>query len=534
VGEHIPFDQLNFGEVIGYALLNWVMLTVVRFVVVAAAYPILRNTGYSITYERAIVLVWGGLRGAIALAMAVMVESDEGFNKTDRSDVFLYVSSTVVITLFINAILTGPLLSFFGMDQKEKFQKDLDKWAKKDIAKHERSIKKKMEEESLSYQHANFDVVSKEVALFEAFDDEADSDEDIENKDDETDDTLKEKYYNVAKGQFLSSFLFTLDAFRKDGKISASALVTLRDSAETLLDPSGTPAAKDIKFEQWWDELIEPKLKKKVRFDTWQDKISSGLSCIPFFYTYHRYDTIHSIETTVEIAKGFRRCLRHVWFVMETSLHLADNDTDNRSILIMAMKTLKDQCAVMDVAALLFLATLDEEGTHGKSCAQYAVICYRLVETRRACQRIITYMMEKTHHLLEEGVLDHGEWEMISEKLHVFRRKTHAGHFFDELNFKDDSALKSAYGSDKSLRELIFPKHDPSGETDDFDFDELSRAQTTLHHDEDDAAGEIGEQDHHVGLRVEKHNSMLSEFNMRDADNVGLARKASHDDDHVY
>ena len=43
----------------------------IRLVVIILLYPILRRTGYGINWKTALVMLWGGLRGAVGLALAL-------------------------------------------------------------------------------------------------------------------------------------------------------------------------------------------------------------------------------------------------------------------------------------------------------------------------------------------------------------------------------------------------------------------------------------------------------------------------------
>jgi NhaP-type Na+/H+ or K+/H+ antiporter len=57
----------------GYLLLLYVFVQLSRFVVVGALYPGLRYFGYGMNWKEASVLVWAGLRGAVALALSLSV-----------------------------------------------------------------------------------------------------------------------------------------------------------------------------------------------------------------------------------------------------------------------------------------------------------------------------------------------------------------------------------------------------------------------------------------------------------------------------
>ncbi|RZC92294.1 hypothetical protein C5167_026930 [Papaver somniferum] len=58
----------------GYLILLYVFIQLSRLIVVGTLYPFLRYFGYGLQWKEAIVLVWSGLRGAVALSMSLSVK----------------------------------------------------------------------------------------------------------------------------------------------------------------------------------------------------------------------------------------------------------------------------------------------------------------------------------------------------------------------------------------------------------------------------------------------------------------------------
>ena len=55
-----------------------------RAVVIAVLSPILRYIGYGLTWRSAAVLTWGGLRGAVGLALAIIVHQEDRLDPQGR------------------------------------------------------------------------------------------------------------------------------------------------------------------------------------------------------------------------------------------------------------------------------------------------------------------------------------------------------------------------------------------------------------------------------------------------------------------
>ena len=97
----------------------WLLLYVIRGLMVAVfAYPV-RWSGYPMTMKEAAVIVHGGLRGAVSLALALIVtlddeESEGELPAVTREKTLFYAGGIAFLTLVVNASTTGPLLRALG------------------------------------------------------------------------------------------------------------------------------------------------------------------------------------------------------------------------------------------------------------------------------------------------------------------------------------------------------------------------------------------------------------------------------------
>lgn len=73
--------------------------------------PILSRLGYGLNWREAMVLAWGGLRGAVGLALALFVSLDGSISDTRfRTLTFFFISAIVLLTLLIQGTTTPLLL----------------------------------------------------------------------------------------------------------------------------------------------------------------------------------------------------------------------------------------------------------------------------------------------------------------------------------------------------------------------------------------------------------------------------------------
>ncbi|KAJ9546903.1 hypothetical protein OSB04_019446 [Centaurea solstitialis] len=103
----------------GYLILLYVLLQVSRIIVVGSLYPFLHYFGYGLDWKEATVLVWSGLRGAVALSLSLSQASDTS-PYINRETGFLFVFFTggiVFLTLIVNGSTTQFVLRMLGMDK---------------------------------------------------------------------------------------------------------------------------------------------------------------------------------------------------------------------------------------------------------------------------------------------------------------------------------------------------------------------------------------------------------------------------------
>nr|AGB06353.1 plasmalemma Na+/H+ antiporter [Indosasa sinica] len=106
----------------GFLLLLYVFVQISRVVVVGVLYPLLRYFGYGLDFKEATILVWSGLRGAVALSLSLSVKraSDavQPYLKPEVGTMFVFFTGGIVfLTLILNGSTTQFLLRLLGMDK---------------------------------------------------------------------------------------------------------------------------------------------------------------------------------------------------------------------------------------------------------------------------------------------------------------------------------------------------------------------------------------------------------------------------------
>ncbi|KAJ0095731.1 hypothetical protein Patl1_15672 [Pistacia atlantica] len=129
LGSDSVFDH---GYSWGYLILLYVFVQVSRCVVVGILYPFLRYFGYGLDWKEAAILIWSGLRGAVALSLSLSVKAMQthiyvySFRSSDSSPLItsetgvlfvFFTGGIVFLTLIVNGSTTQYILHFLGMDK---------------------------------------------------------------------------------------------------------------------------------------------------------------------------------------------------------------------------------------------------------------------------------------------------------------------------------------------------------------------------------------------------------------------------------
>lgn len=92
-------------------------VNLIRAAVVFLFYPIMKRNGYGMSRRDAVILSWGGLRGALGLTLALMVAGTSTIPEEIRNQILLITAGIVTLTLVVNATTIRRLLEKFGLTE---------------------------------------------------------------------------------------------------------------------------------------------------------------------------------------------------------------------------------------------------------------------------------------------------------------------------------------------------------------------------------------------------------------------------------
>jgi NhaP-type Na+/H+ or K+/H+ antiporter len=124
---HIMFGPLH-REHLGFSDFMWLgilylVVVALRFTMIGILYPAIANIGYKLDWRDCVVMSWGGLRGAVGLAMAVSMDASTSIDPVQGSKVLFMVGGVAVLTLLVNGMTSAFVLQSLGMTKTPETKK---------------------------------------------------------------------------------------------------------------------------------------------------------------------------------------------------------------------------------------------------------------------------------------------------------------------------------------------------------------------------------------------------------------------------
>ena len=111
---HTSFHGHSFGSMAANLAGFVVIMTIARAAMIVMAYPVLNLTGPRISVHEASFMVWAGLRGAVGLALALVVLQD-GRDKRAGQQLVAMVSGLSFLTIVLQGSTCGAVLRYWRM-----------------------------------------------------------------------------------------------------------------------------------------------------------------------------------------------------------------------------------------------------------------------------------------------------------------------------------------------------------------------------------------------------------------------------------
>ncbi len=362
-------------------LLIYVGVHIARGIMIAILYPFMRKTGYGLSVKNSYILWWGALRGAIALALALIVSAEEVIPQ-DLRDQFLFLTAgLVILTLLINATTIKLLLNKLGLMQVAPAKLMMLVSANRFLRQStETALTKSKKDRFLS--RAAWDRVREYLPEEqEAF---PEGSVKIETAIAETRMRILEK----EKSSYWSQF--------SEGMLGPVAVRKLTEAINEIIDEGG---------------LVSLSLRKDLEQEWKTPKILTKLQNTPVLGPVARNFFLDRLAISYDSARGFV-------VAQEESLKLLENmsisnDADASELSQDEIEMLENEINENRIHGLTFLRNL--KNSHPG--------IYNAVTTRYAIRAVLNHERRTIEKLLNKGRIDAGESEKMVSKVEERMKK---------------------------------------------------------------------------------------------------------------
>lgn len=256
ISDNIVFTANDFLILI----LLYIGIHIVRAAVIAIFFPVMKKAGYGLSKKDSYVLWWGALRGAVGLALALIVAGESKIDPAIRNQFLFYTAGIVTLTLLINATTIKALLNKLGLTAVPPAKQQMIHSARTYLrSASENSMEKLKSDRFLG--RANWEIVKAYLP------EEPEYKEIIINDGENT--NLYEKRRRVLekeKSSYWNQF--------KEGLLGPIAVRNLTDAINEIIDSDGKiPLSERKDLEQLWQT---PKYLNKLQSIPILNKISQN------------------------------------------------------------------------------------------------------------------------------------------------------------------------------------------------------------------------------------------------------------------
>lgn len=351
--------------------LIYISTLLIRAFVIFIFYPLMRKIGYGVTAKDAAIVWWGGLRGAIGLALALIVASEMSIMPQIRNEVLSLTAGIVILYSLVNATTIKALVDYLGLTKMASAKMAMMDNAKRYIhSSTENAIEKLKEDRFMS--GANWNAV-KEYLPEKPNSEEGDEEGKLQL---DTISETRKRILQKEKASYWRQF--------SEGLLGPAAVQRLSDDIDVLLDAGGTISLSERKdLEQFWKT---PKYMNKLQSLPVIGRIAERL----FF---------EKLAVSYDSARGFVAAQEEVQkLVSSLGLSVSSESGDN-SLEAENLSVIEDEINENRIQGLTFLRNLREASPE----------IYNAIETRQAIRSTLNHQRNTVKRLLKSGRIEPDE-----------------------------------------------------------------------------------------------------------------------------
>ncbi len=345
-------------------ILIYIAILVVRAIVLLIFYPLMKRIGYGLSPKDGVVAWWGGLRGAIGLALALIVSSEESINQEVRTQILSLTAGIVFLTSLINATTIKLLIEKLGLAKVGA--------ARAQLLNHTISMLRKGGETEISKLKENRFMSGADWELVEQF---------LPNVQQiSAEDKPVNTLFETRKRMLLKEKESYWRQF-SEGLLTSSAVQNLSDEIDHLLDLNGEVSLAQRKdLEQMWTN----------------PKILAKLQTIPIFGGFWEKRFYRKLALSYDCARGFVMANEENLKSLSSLIIGLSTGTDQLSNEVERITALEDEINENRIMGLTFLRNLKDT---------YPEV-YHAIETQIASRSLLNHQMATIQKIEKQGRLE--------------------------------------------------------------------------------------------------------------------------------
>ncbi|MCF8345997.1 MAG: cation:proton antiporter [Bacteroidales bacterium] len=365
------------GKNILILLILYVGVHLIRALVILIFYPVMRKSGYGLPKKDAVIVWYGALRGAVGLALALIVAGESAIPAEIRGQFLFLTAGLVTLTLLVNATTIKLLVRKLGLTDISPAKKLIQVNAKKYLYNSSvNAYEKTRTDRYLS--RANWDAVKE--FLPESVPENEGSDIKI--------DTIAEYRRRILEKE-KSSYWHQF----KDGLLGPTAVMSLSDTIQKILDEGG----------------MIPLSQRKDLEENWKTgRYLDIMQRIPFLSSLSRRFFFERISVSYDSARGFVQAQEDALKLIERMARgLEAESVENKEKDSEILNQLEDEITENRVLGQTFLRNLRKN---------YPEI-YTAVATRQAIRTLLNYERYTVERMQKNGQLEGSEADKLIDEI---------------------------------------------------------------------------------------------------------------------
>ncbi len=359
-------------------LMIYVAVFILRGIIIGSFFPLMKKMGYGINKNNATVLWWGALRGAIGLALALIVHGTDAIDIEIRDQFLFLTAGIVTLTLLVNATTIKWLVRKLGMldlsPSKIALVQSTDQYV---IQSSEKNIERLKKDRFL--KRAEWNKVKGFVYK------RRDVPEVSENVDSTIE--IRRRLLEKEKSSYWKQF--------KEGMLSPEAYQTLTEEINEILDGKGESSLS--KRNDLEEMLMVGSRWKRVKG-------------IPLVGKILQKEFYKQLAISYDCAKGFVEAQEDCFKLLESMIRNSSEENEEEQT---ALKQVQLELEENKITGLTFLRNIGKEFPE----------VYSAIATRKAIRSVLNYEKHTIERLYKNGRLNLNEASVLQQEVESRMKK---------------------------------------------------------------------------------------------------------------